>query len=226
MHNNYHSAILSKNKSTHSKILLHKFVDGLQGWGGPAVQYRQSTPVLGNLGPVATWRSYFYDSGIVRTCTECQVLPYKRTGGLGTGGHLRNFAIPDGLYRQSLIQSSYSGSRYWPASITKETREVEIRIRIQDVDGGNKSVGEISKSCNTLVNPQISPILPNRRLFSCALYSCRRRRCPPAVAPPSASSSSASPATRSPRPPWCHRRPLSPPLSWATKRPKSWAAGV
>ena len=70
MHNNYHSAILSKNKSTHSKILLHKFVDGLQGWGGPAVQYRQSTPVLGNLGPVMDWRSYFFDSGIERTCTE------------------------------------------------------------------------------------------------------------------------------------------------------------
>ena len=32
-----------------------------QGWGGPAVQYRQATPVLGNLGPVADWRSYFYD---------------------------------------------------------------------------------------------------------------------------------------------------------------------
>ena len=30
----------------------------------------QSTPVLGNLGPVTDWRSYFYDSGIVRTCTE------------------------------------------------------------------------------------------------------------------------------------------------------------
>ena len=26
--------------------------------------------VLGNLGPVTDWRSYFYDSGIVRTCTE------------------------------------------------------------------------------------------------------------------------------------------------------------
>ena len=42
-----------------------------QGWGGPAaVQYRQSTTVLGNLGPVTDWRSYFFDSSIVRTCTE------------------------------------------------------------------------------------------------------------------------------------------------------------
>ena len=30
-----------------------------QGWGGTAVQYRQSTPVLGNLGPVADWRSTY-----------------------------------------------------------------------------------------------------------------------------------------------------------------------
>ena len=29
----------------------------------------QSTPVLGNLGPVTDWRCYFYHSGIVRTCT-------------------------------------------------------------------------------------------------------------------------------------------------------------
>ena len=41
-----------------------------QGWGGPAVQYLQSTPVLGNLGPVTDWRSYFWDPGIVRTRTE------------------------------------------------------------------------------------------------------------------------------------------------------------
>ena len=38
--------------------------------GGPAVQYRQSRIVLGNLGPVTDWRSNFYDSGIERTCTE------------------------------------------------------------------------------------------------------------------------------------------------------------
>ena len=41
-----------------------------QGWGGPAVQYRQSIPVLGNLGPVLDWRSNFGDPGIVRTCNE------------------------------------------------------------------------------------------------------------------------------------------------------------
>ena len=32
-----------------------------QGWGGPAVQYRQSTPVLENLVPVTDWRSTFCD---------------------------------------------------------------------------------------------------------------------------------------------------------------------
>ena len=35
-----------------------------QGWGGPAVQYRQSTPVLGNLGPVTDWRSTFCSPGL------------------------------------------------------------------------------------------------------------------------------------------------------------------
>ena len=37
-----------------------------QGWGGPAVQYRQSTPVLGNLGPVTDWRSAFCAPGLDR----------------------------------------------------------------------------------------------------------------------------------------------------------------
>ena len=41
-----------------------------QGWGGPPVQYRQSRPVLGNLGPVMDWRSNFGHPGIVRTCNE------------------------------------------------------------------------------------------------------------------------------------------------------------
>ena len=37
-----------------------------QGWGGPAVQYRQSTPVLWNLGPVTDWMSTFYGPGLDR----------------------------------------------------------------------------------------------------------------------------------------------------------------
>ena len=39
-----------------------------QGWGGPAVQYRQSTPVLRNLGPVTDWRSTFCGPGLDREC--------------------------------------------------------------------------------------------------------------------------------------------------------------
>ena len=57
--------LLSKSGNT----VIMEYCD-TQGWGGPAVQYRQSTPVPGNLGPVTDWRSYLYDSGIVRTCTE------------------------------------------------------------------------------------------------------------------------------------------------------------
>ena len=30
------------------------YIRNLQGWGGPAVQYRQSTPMLANLGPVTS----------------------------------------------------------------------------------------------------------------------------------------------------------------------------
>ena len=43
-----------------------KIIRLLQGWGGPAVQYRQSTPVLGNLGPVTDWRSTFCGPGLDR----------------------------------------------------------------------------------------------------------------------------------------------------------------
>ena len=75
-------------------------------------------------------------------------------------------------------------------------------------------------------NPQISPILPNRRPFASA-YSCRRRHCRrPDAAGPSASSSSACPATRSPRPLWClhHGRHRGCCPSPATScPPKSWA---
>ena len=40
-------------------IVPWKALAAWQGWGGPAVQYRQSTPVLGNLGTVADRRSTF-----------------------------------------------------------------------------------------------------------------------------------------------------------------------
>ena len=56
---------LLKGKVTNPHTAISKPVE--QGWGVPAVQYRPSTPVLGNLGPVTDWRSYFYNSGIVRT---------------------------------------------------------------------------------------------------------------------------------------------------------------
>ena len=65
--------ILGANKTIHLDSKGHMLYisvfmqdDWEQGWGGPAVHYRQSTPVLGN----CDWRSYFYDPGIVRTCTE------------------------------------------------------------------------------------------------------------------------------------------------------------
>ena len=86
--------MLPMNRNGKLLVAIAELRHNYQGWGAPAVQYLQTTPVLGNLVPVTDWRSYFYDSGIVRTCTGCQVLPYTRTGGLGTGGHLRNFPIP------------------------------------------------------------------------------------------------------------------------------------
>ena len=67
-----------------------------QGWGGPAVQYQKSTPVLGNLGTVTDLRSYFYDSGIVRTFNEdlYRVPSPPIYEDWWTGGHFRNFPIP------------------------------------------------------------------------------------------------------------------------------------
>ena len=55
-------------RKDHTKFT--QLITKIQGWGGPAVQYRQSIPVLGNLGPVLDWRSNFGDPGIIRTCNE------------------------------------------------------------------------------------------------------------------------------------------------------------
>ena len=66
------------------------FIANWQGWGGPAVQYWQSIPVLGNLGPVTDWSligGSIYGTQaqlgpVLRTGTGCQVLPYTMTGTL------------------------------------------------------------------------------------------------------------------------------------------------
>ena len=70
---------------------------------GPALQYRQSTPVLGHLGPVNDWRSTFCDPRIRRTCNEDL---YRVPGHpwLRTGDHLRNSPIPDSLLKSTLSQ--------------------------------------------------------------------------------------------------------------------------
>ena len=54
---------------------------------GPALQYRQSTPVPGNLGPVTDWRTTFCDPRIKRTCHEDLLFrvpgpPFLRSSGL------------------------------------------------------------------------------------------------------------------------------------------------
>ena len=46
------------------------------GWGGTTVQYRQSTPVLGKVGPVTDWRSNF----------RCAVLDRERQSYEGAKG--------------------------------------------------------------------------------------------------------------------------------------------
>ena len=98
----------------------------IQGWGVPAVQYRQSTPVLGNLGPVTDWRSYFYDSGIVRTCTEDLYRvpgpPICEDWWTGTGGHLRNFPIPGQITEIQFCPKTFCFRSFCLKSFLKDHR--------------------------------------------------------------------------------------------------------
>ena len=58
--------------STCTEILRNAILSTyLQGWGGPAVQYRQYTPVPANFGLVSDWRS---NLGCSVLDWECQSL--------------------------------------------------------------------------------------------------------------------------------------------------------
>ena len=76
----------------------------------------------------------------LRTCTGCQVLPYTRTGGLGTGSHLRNFPIPEiGLpgkliifYRifpnpYLLTENQFSGKTYFHTLASRRREGEPVR---------------------------------------------------------------------------------------------------